>query len=382
MRPGTEFDPIRPYFGDEIPAALLRIVSHPSFQHLLNYLFPPEKHQVIINEMKNFTTTINFQKQVMGPIISSIIQKTATALTSSGFENISKDKGYIFLANHRDILLDSAILNLLLVDHGFDTCEITWGDNLIISQFVEDVGKSNKMITVFRSGSPKEMLQNSQLLSRYIRRSVTQNNQSVWIAQRKGRSKDGSDTTDMSVLKMLMLSRENGIIDSLKDLNITPVTISYEWEPCDSLKVRELYISEKQEYIKEENEDLNSIIGGVVSEKGNIHLNIGKQINDELDELDENIRVNELMQQIALLVDHHIHKDYKLWPSNYLAYDMLTRGTKFAKEYDDKTRDKFNERLEKTIQMIDGDRVKVTDLFLRLYANPVFNKLGDSVYRR
>ncbi|NOX86384.1 MAG: acyltransferase [Chlorobi bacterium] len=373
--PDNEFDAIRPYFGDEIPAALDRIVSHPDFQHLLNYLFPPEKHQEIINGLKKFSTIENFQHQVMRAIINSIIEKTAVSLTFSGIENISKEKGYIFLANHRDILLDSAILNLILVNNDFNTCEITWGDNLIISQFVEDIGKSNKMITVFRNGSPKEMLQNSQLLSKYIRRSVTQKNQSVWIAQRKGRSKNGTDTTDMSVLKMFILSRENSIIESLKDLNITPVTISYEWEPCDSLKVRELYISETQEYVKEENEDLQSIIGGVVSEKGRIHLHIGNQINDELDKLDTDMRVNQLMQQVAFVVDRHVHADYRLWSSNYLAYDMLTGGARFAKNYDDKTREKLNERLEKTIDLIDGDRVKITDLFLRLYANPVFNQL-------
>jgi len=375
MKPGTEFDPIRPYYGDEIPAALNRVAANHFFKRMLRFLLPEEKHQEIIDAIKNFTTTKNFQKQVMGPFISSIVQKTATSLTFSGIENISPDKAYIFLANHRDILLDSALLNLILVENGFDTCEIAWGDNLIVSSFVEDFGKSNKMITVFRSGSPKEMLQNSQLLSRYIRLAVTQRNQSVWIAQRKGRSKDGTDTTDASVLKMLILSRENGIIDSLKDLNITPVTISYEWEPNDSMKVRELYISEKEKYVKEKNEDLQSIIGGVAAEKGRIHLHIGKQVNDELDTLDTEMRVNQLMNQVALLVDRHIHEDYKLWPSNYLAYDMLTGSRRFASEYNDKTREKLNERLQKTISLIDGDHVKITDFFLRLYANPVFNKL-------
>lgn len=374
--PGNEFDAIRPYHQNEIPAALNRIASNPHFRQLLNYLFPPEKHEEIINSLKYFSTTENFQKEVMKPVIRSIVQKTAASLTFSGIGNLSHDKANIFIANHRDILLDSALLNLILIENDFNTCEITWGNNLIISPFVEDIGKSNKMITVFRNGSPKEMLQNSQLLSRYIRRSVTQNNQSVWIAQRKGRSKDGTDTTDMSVLKMLILTRQNGIIESLKDLNITPVTISYEWEPCDSLKVRELYISEKHEYVKEKNEDIDSILGGVVSEKGRIHLHIGKPINDELDGLDVDVRVNKLLQKIAGLVDHHIHAGYKLWPSNYLAYDLLTGNTQFANKYDDKTREKLNRRLGRTINMIDGNRVKITDLFLRLYANPVFNRLG------
>ncbi len=373
--PGNEFDPIRPYHQNEIPAAFNRIASNPHFQQLLNYIFPPEKHEEIINGLKNYSTTENFQKEVMKPVIRSIVQKTATSLTFSGIENLAHDKANIFIANHRDILLDSAILNLILIENNFNTCEITWGDNLIISTFVEDIGKSNKMITVFRHGSPKEMLKNSQILSKYIRRSVTRNNQSVWIAQRKGRSKNGTDTTDMSVLKMLILTRQNGIIESLKDLNITPVTISYEWEPCDSLKVRELYISEQHEYIKDKNEDMDSILGGVVSEKGRIHLHIGKPINDELDGLDADLSINKFMQKIAGLIDHHIHAGYKLWPSNYLACDLLTGTTQFAKKYDDKTREKLNQRLEKTINMIDGDPLKITDLFLRLYANPVFNQL-------
>jgi len=375
IMPENEFDAIRPYYPDEMPDALNRIVSSPYFQDLLNYLFPPERHGEITAGFTNFTTIEDFQKKVMKFVVLSIIKKTATSLTSSGIEHLSKKKANVFIANHRDILLDSAILNLILVENNFNTCGITWGDNLIVSPFVEDVGKVNKMITVFRNGSPKEILRNSQILSKYIRTQVTGKKQSVWIAQRKGRSKDGTDITEMGVLKMLVLSRDTGIIDSIKSVNLTPVTISYEWEPCDSLKVRELYISEKHEYVKEENEDIESIIGGVVSEKGNIHIHIGKPVSDALDKIDTSVSNNEIIQKIAGIIDQHIHSGYKLWPSNYLAFDLLNNSTKFARKYNDETRKIFNRRLQKTIGLINGDAVKITGLFLRLYANPVYYQL-------
>jgi len=370
----NDFDAIRPYHQHEIPAALKRIASDPLFQQLMSYLFPVDKHEGLTNMLLQAKSTDEYQKVFMFPVIRSIVDKSSDELSLSGIESISDQSPNVFIANHRDIILDSAILGLLLVKNGFKTCEIAWGDNLIISKFIEDIGKSNRMITVFREGTPKEIFKNSQRLSEYIRQSVTKRNQSVWIAQRKGRAKDGIDLTDVGVLKMLSLSGDADIIQSIRELNITPLTISYEWEPCDGMKVRELYLSEFHEYVKDEHEDLRSIIGGVVSNKGRIHINIGQKLNNLVDKVDRSLRKNEILQEIANLIDKQIHQNYKLWPSNYYAYDLMTNRQQFADKYDDETKKIFSNRLEYTQEMINGDRDKVRQLFINIYANPVVNQ--------
>jgi hypothetical protein len=307
-------------------------------------------------------------------VIRSIVQKTSDELIFSNFDSLEKDKGYVFIANHRDIILDSSFLAMGLMENGLNTCEITWGDNLMISPFIVDVGKANGMITVFREGSPKEMLRNSQRLSSYIRNNITNLNQSVWIAQRKGRSKDGNDITDESVLKMLNLSGESKPPESLKDLNIIPVSISYEWEPCDILKVRELFISKQTTYIKNKDEDLNSIVGGVIANKGKIQITIGENICKNFHKIDTSVHHNLILEQVAKLIDRQIHKNYHLWPTNYLAYDLLEGTTKFKNYYDEHTIDKFNMKLNQLYESVEGSRKELKELLLRLYANPVYNK--------
>ena len=378
-----DFDEIRPYFNHEIPLALERIVSDPMFQQLMNYLFTKENHEELKAKLLQSKTTNEFQKYFMTPVIKSILEKTSTELVAQGIENLDHSKGYVYIANHRDIILDSAILGISLVKHGVETSHITWGNNLQISPFIVDVGKANRMITVFRDGSPKEMLKNSQRLSAYIRHLVQDNNESVWIAQRKGRSKDGFDMTDDSVLKMLTLSGPDDVISALKELNIVPVTISYEWEPCDRMKVREMYISQNGNgYVKDKNEDLFSIIGGVVSEKGRIHLEVGSPINDLLKTLDTSRRPNEIIHEVAAILDNIIHSSYKLWPSNYFAYDLLENSNKYQDKYDQEVKDKLNERMIKTFETVNGDNDKTREMFLKLYANPVYIKLGISLDKK
>lgn len=374
--PENDFDAIRPYHQKEVPAALKRIAANPLLDQLMNYLFDPADHDLLRNKLLKATSTDEFQQYFMLPVISSIIRKTADELTVSGIENLSHSESNVFIANHRDILLDSAILGMLMHENEFKTPEITWGDNLILSKFIEDIGKSNKMITVFREGTPKEMFKNSLRLSEYIRQSVTKRNQSVWIAQRKGRTKNGCDTTDVGVLKMLSLTNSDDLIASFSELNIIPITISYEWEPCDGMKVKELSLSEKQEYVKTENEDLYSIIGGVVSKKGRIHLSIGKKINQALTEIDTSLRKNDLLAEIARHIDIKIQDHYKIWPSNYYAYDLLNNSSEHNQYYTEKDKAIFRERMDNACDVAGGDKKKLTELFLELYAMPLVNKLS------
>ncbi|RLD73571.1 MAG: hypothetical protein DRI87_03585 [Bacteroidetes bacterium] len=370
----SDYDSIRPYRQDEIPEALKRILADPTFQNILDFLFPGEDQEALKEIIANTKSREEFHKNFMVQVISSIAEKTSDQLTFSGIDQLEKDKGYIFVANHRDIILDSSFLALGLVKHGLISCEITWGDNLMISPFIVDLGKVNGMITVFREGSPKEMLRNSQILSSYIRESVTERKQSVWIAQRKGRTKDGTDKTDPSILKMLSLSGQPPPPGSLKNLNITPVSISYEWEPCDIMKVRELYISQQTTYVKQKDEDLQSIIGGVAAYKGKIHLTVGNTVERDFDNLDTSVHNNLILEQVAHLIDKQIYASYKLWPPNYLAYDLLENTSKFANKYDEATIRKFNEKLEELYKAVDGPEEDLKHLFLKLYANPVYNK--------
>ena len=309
----------------------------------------------------------------MHPAIRSIVKQTSSGLTCSGFDNIDPDNAYLFIANHRDILLDSAILQILLVEHNFETSEITFGSNLMTSEFVIDAGKVNRMFKVFRDGTKREMLTNSKRLSAYMRYAITQKNTSLWIAQRKGRTKDGNDKTEPGLLKMLNISGTGNFIENFTELNIVPLTISYEYEPCDVLKVKELYYSLKAPYKKSPGEDLNSIITGITQQKGRIHLSIGKPINDKLYKIEEKAN-NDKINQLARMIDKQIYDNFKLWKTNYIAYDILYNNGKYLNKYTSEDKKAFKNYLTKQLINIKGDKKILEKIFLNIYANPVENK--------
>ncbi len=371
-----DFDVIRPYNDSETQAAIKRIISDDTFHQMMDFLHAPDKKELIVSRISEAKSVNEFQELFSVTSILAILEKTAKGVSFSGFENIEPNNSYLYLANHRDIVLDSSIIGLAHYKYGINSPQATWGSNLMVSDLIVDLGKSNKMITVFREGSPKELLLNSRRLSTFIRKSITELSNSVWIAQRKGRSKTGFDKTDVSILKMLTLSGETDIKSKLIELNITPVTISYEWEPCDAMKVRETYLSKDSTYVKGKDEDFMSILGGLTGEKGRIHLTMGKPINDDIQKID-NTHINNklLIEQIAELTDKQIYKNYKLWPSNYLAYDLLNDSTKFSMHYNDDTIAMFESRYTNTTKMAKHDNKEIRELFLLLYANPVINAL-------
>ncbi len=371
------FDLIRPYNFDEVLEAIPRILKSPDFHAMMGYLFTDDEKASVIDNIKRAGSIHDFQIALTLPAVESIVKKTTDGLTASGFENIENDKGVIFLASHRDIVLDSSMLGALLYRNGFNTPQVTWGNNLMVTPLIVDLGRSNQMITVFREGSPKEMLINSQRLSAYIRNTITNNHKPVWIAHRKGRSKDGFDKTDVSILKMLSLSGNTSIQDNLSELNLTPTTISYEWEPCDAMKVREIYLSRGHKYIKSDDEDFHSIIHGLTGDKGRVHISIGHPISNDVIALDKNGNNNEFLGLVCELVDRQIYKNYRLWPSNYLAYDILNNTSGYSNEYDNGTRKKFEQRYENTARLIGENNTSIRELFLLLYANPLINKLKN-----
>lgn len=370
----NEFDFIRPYYDSEVPDAIKRIVSHPQFKIALNYLFPEEDHPKILEDVSKIKTSVEFQKVFMLPAMKAVLAKTSDGLTFEGFENVKNGDPGVYISNHRDILLDSALLQVVLYDLGLDASEIVSGDNLMVSDFVVDFCKVNRILTVIREGAPREMLANSRILSAYIRHTILDKKTSVWIAQRKGRTKNGLDKTETAILKMLTSTGPDNIKDALREINIIPVSISYEWEPCDVLKIKENYYSRRDGYVKDENEDFKSVINGIINFKGRIHIAIGKPVNTILDDIEDDMVKSAVFNHVATYIDNQVYSLYKLWPSNYLAYDLKNKSKKYSTRYTDETKRHFEERLKRIIDTLGKDPEELTELFIEMYANPVIQK--------
>lgn len=373
--PEDNFDLIRPYTNKEMQEAIPRIVNNPAYKPMMDYLFTEDQQNIITANVLKAKTISDFQKSYTLPCVSAIVGKTTTGATYSGLENIDNNKSFLYFSNHRDIALDSSILGMHLVNNGITPPAISWGSNLELSEFIIDLGKSNQVITVFRDGTPKEILKNSQRLSTFINKLISSNEKSVWIAQSKGRTKDGYDHVDASILKMLILSRETSVKQALINLNLVPVTISYELEPCGGMKVREVFLSQQEKYVKDPNEDLNSILGGFQMQKGRIHVSIGKPINDLIPDISDNLTNNDIVRAASAIIERETLKNYKLWSTNYFAYDLLENSKCFEEFYNKETKDNLENRCQMVFEVIDDDKVKLKELFYLMYANPVYNKI-------
>lgn len=371
----TDFDDIRPYTVDEIPAAMQRIANSSSFPILAAYVYPGEPLEQVRQRIAGYQTVRDFQLETMSMVNKQVIENSITDFSCSGLDKLSPDQQYLYVSNHRDIMLDSSLLQYFLVTHGFDTTEITFGANLMMNQLVIDIGKSNKMFKVERpGGSIKEFYRSSRHLSDYIRFALTEKHQSVWIAQRNGRTKDGNDATDQGVIKMFCMSCPEDKIKAIDQLHIVPVSISYEWESCDILKTLELYESQFAKYTKKPGEDLNSILTGLVQPKGRVHIQICDPLSRaELSKF-EGMTNNEYHKAVAQLLDARIHTAYRLYPNNYIAYDLRYGTTKYQGEYTLEQKTKFLLRLSKLDRYDTCDIEKLKDIFLGIYSNPVNNK--------
>jgi hypothetical protein len=369
-----DFTDIRPHTDNEINQALRRIISDPSFDAILEFFFPDEDKNKIRKSLEGINTAHDFQLIFMHPLVYSIVRKTSKGLTSDGFEQLTPGTPYLFIANHRDIVLDSAILQVLLIDNHHNTSEITFGSNLMINQFVIDLGKVNRMFKVVRGCSKAELIRNSQILSAYIRHTITVKKNLVWIAQRPGRTKDGNDKTEAGLLKMLNKSSQKDFADSFRELNIVPLVISYEYEPCCSFKVSELLeTSIHGGYQKKPGEDLKSIITGLTQPKGRIHMSVGKPVNSFDEMPDENDTLNNKISRLAGMIDNEVYSHYRLWPNNYIACDILHMSGKYRSFYTPAEKQEFLKYMGTEIGMIEGDKKIIEELFLNIYANPLIN---------
>ncbi|MFH6992013.1 1-acyl-sn-glycerol-3-phosphate acyltransferase [Flavobacterium sp. FlaQc-48] len=370
-----KFDAIRPFYDSEINEALHDVVNHPMMKTMMNFTFPEVEDEVWKEQLKKTHSIRDFQCNFIYNTIQKVLEKSSEGLTTSGFEKLEKNTSYLFISNHRDILLDTTLLNVCLFEHGLVMTASAIGDNLVKKAFLSTLAKLNRNFLVLRGLTPREMLQSSKLLAEYMGQLLLRENRSVWIAQREGRTKDGNDETNPGVLKMIgMGSDEANLMDYFKKLKIVPVSISYEYDPTDVLKMPQLMAEANNEvYVKDKNEDFMTIISGIMGTKKRIHISVGDVLDTEIDQIvAENDNANKQIQALAQVIDDSILKNYQLWPTNFIAYDILNETDKFSHLYKENEKSLFERRLE---MRIGSDNPVTRQGFLAMYANPVVNKL-------
>jgi len=370
----SKFDTIRPFYDAEVKEGIQSSLNHPMMKALMNFTFPDMEDEVWKEQLTKTHSIRDFQCNFIYQSVQKVLERSSDGLTTSGFEKLDKNTSYLFISNHRDIILDTSLLNASLFDHGLVMTASAIGDNLVKKAFLHTLSKLNRNFLVQRGLSPRELLQSSKLMSEYICQLLSRENRSVWIAQREGRTKDGNDATHPGVLKMLaMASDEDNLMDYFKKIKIVPVSISYEYDPTDALKVPQLMAEAKQEiYIKEKNEDFMTLLSGIMGQKKRIHIHVCDILDKELDSITAQFdNSNKQIQALAQTIDDSILSTYKLWPTNYIAYDLLNK-TDHSSFYTENEKSLFERRLE---IRIDENNPVALQGFLAMYANPVANKL-------
>lgn len=379
MRIPEEFDEIRPYSPEELPKIFEELLSDSDFIEVIKKVLPDTPIESLANILRNCKTNLDVQKNIFYGLLHDIIKKCSDGFSFDSSQIADKNKGYTFISNHRDIVLDSGFLSVGLIDNGFPTTvEIAIGDNLLIYPWIKKLVRVNKAFIVQRALSMRQMLEASARMSRYIHFAVTQKQENIWIAQREGRAKDSNDRTQDSVLKMLAMGGSGDVIDSLKELNIVPLSLSYEYDPCDFLKAQEMQLKRDVEgFRKSQQDDLVNMQTGIFGYKGRIHFQTGPCINDELEALRGLPKV-EIFTKVSEIIDRYIHLNYRMYPANYIACDMLNGNKAMAEHYTAEDKAKFEAYLEKKISLInipDKDIDFLRERILTMYANPAINHL-------
>lgn len=367
---------IRHYNEREARFAWKYLIENEDFRSAVELIKDKVSIAQLEKEFSAFETTEDFQLAVAKRFIEYFAEKSISRLVFRGIENLTPDKSYLFIANHRDIVLDTALLQDYFMVSNWPTSKIAFGNNLISMPLLDAFAKLNKMFIVKRDGSIREKLANSKLLSEYIHYSLTVENSSVWTAQRNGRTKDGIDKTQQGLLKMLLEATDEEPLSALKKMNIVPVAISYEYEPCDQFKARELALSENGPYIKQPGEDFLSMKQGIFGYKGEVTLVIGKPLGDIIDTIDPSLKVNDKIADVAHLIDKQIYTNYKLCPNNFIAFDILDGNETYADKYTAEQRICFEDYLKKQSVVADVSVEKMSDYLLHIYANPVKSCYG------
>jgi hypothetical protein len=373
-----EFNDIRPYTPEELPAVYQELIADEEFKAVMAKVMPDVPFEMLAKQLLQCKTNLEFQKALVYPLLKSLVAKCGKGMEMNADSLTDRDKHHTFISNHRDIVLDSALLSVLLVDNGFDTTvEIAIGDNLLIRPWIKKIVRINKSFIVQRALTMRQMLQASATMSRYMHFAINHKNENIWMAQREGRAKDSNDITQDSILKMLAMGGEGDIIDRLKDMNIVPLSISYEFDPCDYLKAKEFQQKrDNPDFKKSQQDDLDNMSIGIYGFKGHIHYHTAPCINEWLDTIDRSTPKTEIFGMIAKHIDKGIHSNYMLYPCNYIAMDELT-GSNSSDKYTAEDKAFFEKYLAGQIAKIDlpnKDEAFLRERILTMYANPAINK--------
>lgn len=380
MKIPQEFDTIRPWEPEDLPEVFDRLLSNDQFKQVLAYLYPQVPFEMIAQKLKACKTNLDFQLAFAYDFVQGILKKAATGCEMD-CAAIDNTRNYTFISNHRDIVLDSAFLDVMLIDNGFKTtCEIAIGDNLLSLPWVKDLVRVNKAFIVERALSMRQMLMSSKRLSDYMHFAIKEKNENIWIAQREGRAKDSDDRTQKSILQMMAMGGEGSIIERLKQLHLVPLSISYEYDPCDFLKAKEYQQKRDVEgWKKGPMDDLVSMQTGIFGYKGHVHYHAAPCIDEYLDTLDPEMPKQELFNTIAAHLDHEIHSHYRLYPGNYVALDLLENTEAHASEYTPEDKARFEKYIAgqlAKIELSNKDEAFLKEKILAMYANPVRNFLA------
>ena len=372
-----DYASISPYTDQQAVEALHKVARNPMLPVISKFLFPDEPFYSLHKMLKSINSIDEFQEVVMSKMVVADIQRSSSGFTYEGIEHLDTGKTFLAVSNHRDIILDPALIQWTLFHNKMPLTEICVGSNLLEgNKIVADLLRSNRMIKVIRGISARELYLSSKLLSSYIRSRVASGEASVWVAQREGRTKNGIDLTEQGLLKMFDMSGTKGFKENFMELNITPMSISYEYESCDMKKARELYLSKDRKYVKKRMEDLHSIMTGIKQWKGRIHLNIDTPLTEEEIERASICDKNDRYQYIRHVLDYRIVKLYKLWKTNYMGYDLMNRTTKYSSLYGKDDLEAFKAYTEHKLSKVERnlDRDALRQLFWEIYGNPVARK--------
>ncbi len=375
----TEFDDIRPFTPEELPAVLDELIQDPTFRHVIGIVFPQLPFEEFAKKAKSCKTPLDFQKAFCYPFLKKLAAEKTTGVTMD-CSAISKSGNYTFISNHRDIVLDSAFLSMLLIDNDFGTTtEIAIGDNLLIYPWIEKLVRVNKSFIVHRGLTIKQQLSSSIQISAYMHYAIQQKKENIWIAQRQGRAKDSNDVTQRSIIKMFGMSGEGSLIERLKQLNLAPTAISYEYDPCDYLKAKEFQQKrDNPDHKKAPNDDLINMQTGIFGWKGEVAYKPAPCLNAWLDALDPNMPNNDIYGLLKDKINTEIHKNYKLYRGNYVAADLINGTTDWASKgmYTPQQKEEFEKYIQQRVSLVDlpnPDTDYLRHTILSMYANPLFN---------
>lgn len=378
----TDFSDIAPYDDHQFHEKIASLVKEPGFEHAVRYVMPDVDYPAFVENLLTVKTQNDFQVKVMGPFLEMLVATTTRGLTIDGFENYTEGQAYTFITNHRDIVLDASFLNLCFIRANKPITQVAIGNNLLIYEWITDLVKLNRSFIVKRDVRPVQALEAARHLSAYIHYTIGTLHESVWIAQREGRAKDSNDLTQESLIKMTGLAGGGDTKHNILGVNLMPVSISYEYDPNDYLKVREFLLKRRDpEFKKSKRDDLFSMETGILRQKGRVHFHLGQCINDDLSQYDKDSR-NDVVRHTCSLIDRAIHCGYKIYPCNYIAYDEVNNTDTFAAQYTADDVREFDEYIARQLAKVEVDDITADEMqfmrsmMLTMYANPLKNQLA------